>query len=156
MPESLVTSDGRLRLEFVQTADRVSHRLFAGDTLVLESQEGTSADAWPASPPLQSLLIEPRGEGSAVALLVGMAGKSHWSASIEPRDGGFHCDIACRLSDAAGFLGTTYRVLDPRVTIEPVAPATRVRDSNIVRITPPTDAAVGKHTVRWRYDVRIA
>ena len=50
---------------------------------LLESIEGTATDDWPPSPPLQSLSIETLPDGRRVALLVGMAGRSHWSASIE-------------------------------------------------------------------------
>lgn len=76
----------------------------------LISNEGTGRDGWPVSPPLQSLAIERRPEG-AVALLVGMAGQSHWSASFEAlADRRLKIDIACRLGAGTGEwrLGSSY------------------------------------------------
>src|SRR5687767_2733471 len=65
----------------------------------LVSVEGLGEDGWPLSPPLQSLSIEQRPSG-AVALLVGMSGQSHWSASVEaiPGQGKLIFDLACRVS----------------------------------------------------------
>jgi hypothetical protein len=78
---------GRLRVRFTWRGDRYAHEicLLRGGAweCVLKSVEGTPDEAWPASPPFQSLHVAPRGEGRQVALLVGMAGKSHWSASVE-------------------------------------------------------------------------
>src|SRR4051812_3037575 len=64
----------------------------------LLSLEGMGSDAWPLSPPLQSLSIEERPAG-AVALLVGMSGQSHWSASFEaiPARREIIVDLACRV-----------------------------------------------------------
>jgi len=84
----------------------------------LLSYEGTGRDGWPASPPLQSLSIERRPEG-AVALLVGMSGQSHWSASFEAlADRRLKIDIACRLGSGAGQwrLGTSYLANAPVAT----------------------------------------
>ena len=108
---------GRLQIEFFRQGDRYAHRIsLAGDDRPVEllvSVEGGghvdgpnpnrpdcdyADDAWPASPPFQELRIEPRSDGRQVALLVGMAGRSHWSASVEadPQLGRFTFDVACR------------------------------------------------------------
>jgi hypothetical protein len=116
-------NDGhKLRVEFFQQGDRYAHRLSAilaeGDDSrrvipLAESVEGTPDDPWPPSPPLQSLSMEEMPVAGRAALLVGMAGRSHWSASIElelidknpPR-----FDLACRFTTVPDRLGSTYRV----------------------------------------------
>jgi len=56
-------------------------------------------------------LIEPRGSTGNVALLVGMAGRSHWSLSVEPIAGraAFLFDAACRLHARPTWLGHVWR-----------------------------------------------
>lgn len=125
--ESGATEGWRLRVEFLWHIDRYRHVISAidpagGITPLLESIEGTRADNWPPSPPLQSLHLEKQPGGSRVALLVGMAGKSHWSASIGPGSvgPGLVFDLACRAGSAAGNLGSQYRIASgvQRVTAE--------------------------------------
>jgi hypothetical protein len=89
---------GAFRVEFVPSGDRIAHVIYVREPLgagapetqdfaerpwieLLRSVESEADVAWPDSPPLQELHIEDRG-GVPVALLVGRAGKSHWSASI--------------------------------------------------------------------------
>lgn len=83
----------------------------------LVSCEGEAADGWPLSPPLQSLAIEGR-PGGAVALLVGMSGQSHWSASFEAlADRRLVVDIACRLGTGGAWrLGSQYQSPQPIAT----------------------------------------
>ena len=115
----------RLRVDFYKVSDRYGHRLsvivcdHAGSETVIplaESVEGVSDDPWPPSPALQSLSIEEFADGRSAALLVGMAGKSHWSASfeVETVPTGFCCapkfKLACRFSSTPTRLGSTYRV----------------------------------------------
>ena len=79
---------------------------------LLESVEGTPSDDWPASPPLQSLQRRRSCRTAAAALLVGMAGRSHWSASVEagPRPAALVFDIACRHTQRpSAWLGSRYR-----------------------------------------------
>src|ERR1051326_2095918 len=78
-----------LRIEFIWRDDRYRHTVSLIDRdrasiPLLESIEGNSEDDWPSSPPLQTLSVERLSDGRSVALLVGMAGGSHWSASVEP------------------------------------------------------------------------
>jgi hypothetical protein len=123
--ESVTTRGYRLQVDFFKLADRYGHRLSvvlrdeAGrETLVplAESVEGTSDDPWPPSPPLQSLSIERLSERCTAALLVGMAGRSHWSASIEAKTeesfvGLIEFDFACRSAELPRSLSCEYRAL---------------------------------------------
>src|SRR5512145_957858 len=94
---------GDLRVVFRWRGDRYGHtvkrRIDGVWRPLLESIEGTADDDWPLSPALQSLHIERRPNGP-VALLVGQAGSSHWSASVEADQ---NCsalifDLACRIT----------------------------------------------------------
>jgi hypothetical protein len=118
----LPLGDGKsLRVDFDRNQDRWRHRIFlmlpegsaAATTLLLfESLEGTSEEDWPASPPLQFVSIETRPTKPPVALLMGMAGGSHWSASIEqhPAEQMLRFDIACRAGGEPKQLGSRYRI----------------------------------------------
>src|SRR5262245_7365890 len=108
----------RLRVQFVWNGDRYGHVISLVESNgeiqpMLESIEGTSADDWPASPPLQSLSIETVPNGRRAALLVGMAGGSHWSASVEATVGRAELtfDLACRHGRQPIWLGNRYRRL---------------------------------------------
>jgi hypothetical protein len=111
-------ADGRvLRVEFVWRGDRFGHVLSMGDDVgpfipLMESVEGDAGDASPPSPPLQSLSLETLPDGRRVALLVGMAGRGHWSASIEPVAGAaaIDFDLACRIAGSGGALASNYRL----------------------------------------------
>ena len=113
-----VDKDGRgLQITFIWQRDRFTHRILAVDdkreVVLLESLDGTSADQWPLSPPLQSLSVEQREAGRQVALLVGMAGRSHWSLSVEtrPDERTLVFDAACRVHKPPDMLGSTYRTM---------------------------------------------
>lgn len=118
LPRSVNSSGWGLELVLVAFPDRLGHfvRLIAPDgsasDLVLASVEDDAAQAWPSSPPLQSIHCELLPSGGTAALLVGMAGKSHWSASIEslPGEGALVFDFACRVRETPLRLGTTYQV----------------------------------------------
>jgi hypothetical protein len=153
--ESLISrvadNGGRLRLRFVRLGDRVHHTVEWLDpamaaTALIESREGQASDNWPASPPLQQLLIEPRGAAGHVALLVGMAGRSHWSLSIEPLADrvGFRFDAACRIGGPPGWLGHTWRIVpgshapaSPELQALPGSPA---KETGVVGFRPAVDA----------------
>src|SRR5207244_9937204 len=114
-----IGSEGsRLRIEFAWLGDRYGHIISLIDAhgvaeRLLESIEGTANDDWPPSPPLQSLSMETLTDGRRVALLVGLAGRSHWSASIEPALGKAELvfDLACRHGPNHGMLGSRYHQL---------------------------------------------
>jgi hypothetical protein len=116
-----------LRVDFDRAGDRWRHRVslalpegssIVSPVLLFESQEGTSEEDWPCSPPLQFVSIETRPKKLPVALLMGMAGGSHWSASIEqhPAEQTIRFDIACRAGSRPEQLGSRYRFA-PRVEL---------------------------------------
>lgn len=116
---SLVAADSQgriLRAQFVWHHDRFAHTVSvaaAGRSIpLLASREGQPDQAWPASPPLQSLSIEP-GAAGPVALLVGMAGAAHWSLSVatEAGSGALVFDAACRAKSMPLSLGSRYRTM---------------------------------------------
>lgn len=162
-----------LRVVFVRVGDRVAHRcelLRQGELpqTILESVEGTAAELWPASPPLQQLHVEERAGGQRVALLVGMAGRGHWSLVVEPTSDhrGFVFDAACRFSAPAELLGSTYRWLMPSaecavtVTMElPPVLASRstaqLLDDAALRLQWQPATARLPATERWKYCVRL-
>ncbi len=107
--EELPAGRGELQIRFERQGDRYSHALFSGSSAIGRSIEGDGHQEWPTSPPLQQLSIEDLGNGP-VGLLVGMAGRSHWSMSVEGEDDSFVFDVACRVRGATSFLGSTYQL----------------------------------------------
>ncbi len=105
----LGTSRDNLAVRFERQGDRHAHVLIAAQTMIGQSIEGRNDESWPSSPPLQQLSIEDFGTGP-VALLVGMAGRSHWSMSVETGEDGSVFDVACRVKGAPEQLGSTYRL----------------------------------------------
>lgn len=169
-------------VEFTNAGDRRGHAVLAAEgserMCLLASVEGSGDESWPASPPLQELHIEPRGDGQCVALLVGRAGGGHWSMSIEadPAAERLTFDIACRLKGIAQWLGSTYRVMAPvhvlgdGLSIGSGAMLRLLDDAalrhapievagDVVRIGPgePSHSAdVRPRTFRWRYAIQAA
>jgi hypothetical protein len=173
-----------LRLTYFWRVDRYAHRIErieAGLTIpLLESIEGTELDRWPPSPPLQQLSVETLPDGRAVALLVGMAGSSHWSLTAEPiaNEISLLFDVACRAKENGAVLGSAYRSLvrhelsgeavllhrpggigkPAGVEILPVpdSPATTRWDIDARGLLLRVDgAASSPQTVRWKYCVKI-
>lgn len=106
MNESILLDGGGMRIGFHWHRDRFAHTVgvLDGERLdpFLASREGDPDEPWPASPPFQEVHVE-QHNGQQVALLVGRAGKCHWSGSVEIDAGAsaVHFDIACRLKGAA-------------------------------------------------------
>ncbi|HEY2894185.1 MAG TPA: hypothetical protein VGJ16_08235, partial [Pirellulales bacterium] len=126
-------------------------------------------DAWPSSPPFQSATYEQKPDGPVI-LLVGMAGKSHWSASVEldRADGHIRFDVACRaMAPPKDALGSRYRAvpgfaandLGLEVVAEPnsarVQTSADQKSITIVCANSPS-ASTGKQTLRWSYALRPA
>jgi hypothetical protein len=88
---------------------------------LLTSVEGTDQQDWPPSPPLQDFSIEEQSGADQVSrqvlLAVGMAGTSHWSASViaDPATRSIEFDVACRAKTTPSFLGSTYQFVGPAV-----------------------------------------
>jgi hypothetical protein len=157
-------SDGSgLIVEFVWQGDRYGHRISAAGpdgTMValLESIEEMAADDWPHSPPLQTLSIETLPDGRHAALLVGMAGRGHWSASIEPTAGIARLifDLACRHTQQPKFLGSRYRQLASatgRLMIQ--SESARIFAENSTLTVNPTNCPAPPSTTRWLYTVSL-
>ncbi|MDA1053937.1 MAG: hypothetical protein O3C40_26095 [Planctomycetota bacterium] len=169
-----------LQVQFIWRQDRHVHTIslmIDGRSVpVFESVEGSNVDVWPPSPPLQQLSVEELRPETQVALLVGMAGKSHWSMSVEPADdrAAFVFDVACRSRDAAEQLGSGYLLLaDGRstsgehdATIDVAGRSTRIRCDRDgptaatvkegprgLRIEPAT--VIAGETTRWRYAIEM-
>lgn len=164
MPELLRTSalhGFQLCLEFIQRGDRLGHRIAmqtaSGDVSpILESVEGAADEDWPPSPPLQSLSYHALPGLRRAALLVGMAGASHWSASIEQaaHEPLFLFDIACRYGSQPQWLGSQYELLHPD------ASARVAIHSENARITPgpglwKIEPDVKGKTARWQYSISL-
>lgn len=173
----LIHADGfGLLLTFRRDTDRYRHSISVitpgGTEPWLESVDSDGQCPWPESPPYQELSIELQNDRH-VALLVGMAGKSYWSASIE--SGVAPCslrfDVACRLREPPEKLGNTYRLLrsphrlppSPGANSEPHSCVLRPSNENAVcefreqasqvSIVPRTMFATGVATIRWQYEI---
>lgn len=134
---------GPVVVTFHWTGDRWTHRIEIENRGRWQSVEGPRADGddrWPASPVLVELSPLDTPHGLAV-LGVGLAGRSHFSASIGPapgEDGRVRFEIACRVVEPPIWLGSTY------------AKAAKTGDAVTVRptaIPPPKLPA----TVQWAY-----
>ena len=179
--ESIGTDATGLRVHMVWKDDRYQHCVdwVAGDQTfrLLESVEGVGDDLWPPSPALQQLTVEQRTQSRQVGLMVGMAGNSHWSISIEndPLERSMLFEVACRVADTeAGNLQTTYKssvpikIVDPIERIAEMSIAGRrcrikiestgrgeldelVIDGNMVTITPTEMPSSWPATIGWKY-----
>ncbi|GAA4439646.1 hypothetical protein [Bremerella cremea] len=121
--ESIREDGVGLFVHFVKQKDRFGHvlALVQGEecTPLFASIEGTDEEDWPESPPYQEVHMEDRGD-SSVALLVGKAGHSHWSAAVEPtsKPGGLQYAVACRMQDYPRCMCSRYGSVMP-TPVEP-------------------------------------
>jgi hypothetical protein len=113
-PPRLTT--GCLSIVFTWQGDRWLHRILLADEVLLESVEGPCPDdgdpRWPASPVLTEVSSVETATGPAL-LGVGLAGRSHFSASITAdrlRPDTLVFEIACRIHEQPVWLGSTYTV----------------------------------------------
>ena len=132
---------------FTWNGDRWAHRITTGEATIWTSLDGPCPPAndprWPASPVLVELsrVSVPRGDAAVSQAIVGvgLAGRSHFSASIasDPHDAGvIRFEIACRLHDPPGWIGSTYRQGD-----------------RLFRLTPLDDSTALPRTVVWAYSI---
>lgn len=163
---ALRLDSGGATLEFTWTGDRWEHRVFASAAGPAAGSRPAAADwhsiegvlapihdpRWPASPVLVELSrvalapVDTASQPSRAAherpsalVGVGLAGRSHYSASIaaDPdRSDAFRVEIACRLQEPPAWLGSTYRC-----------------GSRLVRLTVVDAAASLPATVLWSYSI---
>ncbi|MFM8891323.1 MAG: hypothetical protein ACKOTB_06805 [Planctomycetia bacterium] len=163
---ALRLSSGGATLEFTWVGDRWAHRVFpssagpsvgpsapATDWRSIEGELDPADDPrWPASPvlvelsrvaltPVDAASQPPRAAGERPSALVGvgLAGRSHYSASIAADPGrtdAFRVEIACRLQEPPPWLGSTYRC-----------------GSRLIRLTVVDAARSLPATVLWSYSI---
>jgi hypothetical protein len=169
---------------FFRAQDRIAHRVEVaaggGYEPLLESAEGSPEEPWPASPALQQVHFQPTPDGRQAALLVGMAGRSHWSASVEVSGDGAAAviEVACRAKSRPDWLGSTYRLLAQRTgqasldqllpeaeaaavlvgplaliskPVIPAAPQQWTLNRELLQLTPPPPSGTWPQTIAWRY-----
>ncbi len=158
MSKPIVLACGELQLIFERRGDRYAHRIVVrsenGERPWLNSADESDESPWPPSPPLQQIHVESRAQGVIVALAVGMAGRSHWSAAFEldPNAEQITCDVACRVNTAPERLGSTYE-LTPLAgwILNPLDDARLLSEGTHIEIAPATLPTAVPETVRWRY-----
>lgn len=133
---------GRTALRFSWQDDRWVHEILLPDGTRWHSVEGASAAGgdprWPASPVLVELSRLEGPHGPAL-VGVGLAGRSHFSASVGPDP--LHADrirfeCACRVAEPPEWLGSTY-----------------AGPGGVVRVVPAGAAGRPPATVQWGYGV---
>jgi len=175
--------DGRgLRITFVWQEDRYGHEIayIEGEntSTLFVTEPGSARAPWPNSPPLQQINWLETVPGQRVGLLVGMAGKSHWSLSVQADRHaiGLTLDVACRIQSRPDWLGSTYRSRHVARGQSPCearfragnsmgtiltdslgdnAPATVDVSDTRLSIVPGLDKIDAPVTVRWKYRFRI-
>jgi hypothetical protein len=138
---------GQTAAVFTWSGDRWTHRITAGEADGWTSLDGPCPPAndprWPASPVLVELsrvaLSRGGAAGGQAVVGVGLAGRSHFSASIVPdpdRADAIRFEIACRLHEPPGWLGSTYRAGD-----------------RLVQLTASGNSSSLPRTVVWSYSI---
>jgi hypothetical protein len=162
--------NGGIAVEFFRSGDRVAHRVLLKGDLVAESVEGTPFDDWPLSPPFQEVHFEERDPDGRIALLVGMAGRSHWSASVAAEGDGIRWDIACRVREAPTWLGAAYQIAGALSIAATSATVTTPAGSRLqftgdtawesrdarLQLSVPLPTEKFPQTLVWQYAVRVA
>lgn len=134
---------GATEIVFVREHDRWRHVVTVAGEPRLESIEGPAAPAadprWPASPVLTEVaLVDAAGRPAILGL--GLAGRSHFSMSVAAhpdRPNTLLFEVACRIQEPPGWLGSTYRAAD----------------GGLVQAAPPAAGTDLPRTVQWSYAV---
>jgi hypothetical protein len=177
--QSIITSSGRLRLTFNWFEDRFSHQVEwcdgDRDIVLLKSLEGNPDESWPLSPPFQQVEPHSIGDGTKSLLAIGLAGTSHWSASVEQvgkdrleNESRIRIDVACRMKSRAPMLGSTYDYFEgaslqstdrglllksvPDVALQVATSGQITQSGRSLTIAPLQIPAENPATARWVYD----
>lgn len=132
---------GGTTLAFIWAGDRWRQSITLPCGRIVESLEGPAPGGdprWPASPPLVEVSAAKTSCGPA-ALAVGLAGRSHFSASVVPlaeARGVLLFEIACRFQEEPVWLGSSYLL-----------------DGRPVRVSAATALLRAPGTVQWTYTI---
>ena len=164
--ETTLEADG-VRVVFFHDGDRIAHRVEVRDdatsgwATAFTSLEGRADETWPASPPVQQLHVEQRPTGPIV-FLIGMAGKSHWSAAVETAADRqrIQFDVAVRFQARPEQLGSAYAIVESFHGSRPrlVAEAATIIDAadhhhHAPRVRPAIEFPTPPATLGWKYAV---
>jgi len=189
----LQVQSGRLVAGVVDFDDRLGHGFWwqasseskSTDMVrIMTTCEGTPQDTWPASSPFQQIVREEIGtEKKLVLLAVGMAGKTHWSGTIEgdAMNEAIAMDFAARVNTTPDFVGSTYLIddawtaelqtnsdgsnqsislkhgkQDVRIVFDSIGPHKLSLNANKLVLTfqPDFPATKRNQTLRWRFVIR--
>lgn len=177
MSEPVLLTSGGLSVVLSRVADRFRHEVLittAETRVMLTSLEGTDDQAWPPSPPFQELHTRQSSAGVDAVMLVGRAGRSHWSASIEldRSQEAVLFDVACRSSGPIHWLGSSYQWLGNALAVseegqtvlgssdfqldvlEGQAKVSDQGETHVLSIVPVWTVSSASQTIRWRYRIR--
>lgn len=171
-----------LHIVFQWHVDRYAHNILVEKdgrlVPLLASLEDTDNRLWPPSPPIQQANLQEYDGQPRVILGLGMAGKSHWSMSVEvrPDPPSISFDVACRVREKPGPLVSSYRSMVPatrfdgdrvamfelasqscRIELDSASDATvalDITETGLAIVVHPDDAAV-PGTFRWQYRVSM-
>lgn len=164
--ETTLEADG-VRIVFFRDGDRIAHRIEVRDeatsgwATAFTSLEDRADETWPASPPFQQLHVEQRPTG-LIVFLIGMAGKSHWSAAVEAAEDrqSIRFDVAVRFQVRPEQLGSAYGIVKgfhgspPRFVAESSTIVDGAGDHpDAPRVRPTVDFPSPPATLGWKYAV---
>ncbi len=177
------TSSGPLVARCYAAVDRTGHCVWWLENdkpcLIIKSLEGNPSQAWPESSPFQQIVCENVGAGGKAVLLgVGMAGKAHWSATIEgdSMTQAIAMDIACRTAAVPEHLGSAYWISAPWIAtsisenslslvhpdgitliVDSIGNTSITVENRKMLVRPSIDTAHHQRgqTYRWRYVLRL-
>lgn len=149
--------DCSLEVRFQQQEDRfghsVSHITRQSRQQLLQSTEGSRADRWPASPPLQQCHQQQLADGRDAVMAVGQAGRGHWSLVAACRRDLplIWFEVACRIRPSRGDKSASLELVTPDDSITRLGMAYGVSDP--WQLTNAHSATFeGQH---WRCELRI-
>lgn len=140
---------------FRPDGDRWSHQLLIDGTPCWQSVEGVPSlpkgmvpglsERWPASAVVTEVSRIEIAAGPAL-LAVGRAGRSHFSLSVAAtEDDRLLFELACRLHEPPGWLGSVYRPLTAAGSVDPLADWHAISPAGVATAGVPA-------TITWAYE----